>query len=43
LKADEEVVVGPSKTLNFLRDGERVAATPRETADNTVPATAAAK
>jgi hypothetical protein len=28
LKAEEEVVVGPSKTLNFLRDGERVAASP---------------
>jgi len=30
LKADEEVVVGPAKTLNFLRDGEKVAATPKE-------------
>jgi HlyD family secretion protein len=28
LSTDEEVVVGPSKTLNFLRDGERVAAKP---------------
>jgi HlyD family secretion protein len=30
LSADDKIVVGPSKTLNFLRDGERVAATPRE-------------
>jgi hypothetical protein len=26
LTADEEVVIGPVKTLQFLRDGERVAA-----------------
>ncbi|HTE40470.1 MAG TPA: hypothetical protein VK629_06565, partial [Steroidobacteraceae bacterium] len=32
LKADEVIVVGPSKTLNFLRDGERVAATAKEDA-----------
>jgi len=31
LSADDEIVVGPSKTLNFLRDGERVAVTPKET------------
>lgn len=30
LKADEEVVIGPAKTLNFLRDGEKVAATMKE-------------
>jgi HlyD family secretion protein len=30
LSANDQIVVGPSKTLNFLRDGERVAATTRE-------------
>jgi HlyD family secretion protein len=30
LNADEEVVIGPAKTLNFLRDGEKVAATVKE-------------
>ena len=34
LKTDEEIVVGPAKTLNFLRDGERVAATPTSTGES---------
>jgi hypothetical protein len=41
LQQDERIVVGPTKTLNFLRDGERVAM--NTVAPSGAGATAAAK
>jgi HlyD family secretion protein len=36
LQADEQVVIGPAKTLHFLRDGERVAAVEASATTNNV-------
>ena len=41
LKDDEEIVVGPSKVLNFLKDGERVVKNPPAPAPAAVAGTAA--
>jgi HlyD family secretion protein len=40
LQQDERIVVGPAKTLNFLRDGERVAMNPTPVSGASAPVTA---
>jgi HlyD family secretion protein len=43
LQVDEQIVTGPAKTLNFLRDGERVAATQKSDEAAAKPAAVASK